>query len=296
MKPLSYSLEDISSAIVDHLRRKYFTERQLEGLAKFKSKGGWASVNPEDPDNLKKWFDILNSVLFNGVLSGYCELAFFPRSRRGSFWDGAAAYCTTRVPGEELDSRFRNEKVRVSIGIKRIDSKVYNQYPLVYKGEKYRNYLVHEMLHAAFVIYACRCEYGCREIFRESIERFGGHDMPWMEAAYAIENADKAVHTKKTQFFEEYGIMGETLAMDLNKSMSLLVSWDYIPPDTELRRVGLDIKRIREELAWLRGRKAKEYRKDQQQKHLRKANRCLRYSWIVDSDCERCTRSDSFSL
>jgi hypothetical protein len=104
------------------------------------------------------------------------------------------------------------------------------------------------------------------------------------------------VHTKKTQFFEEYGIMGETLAMDLNKSMSLLVSWDYIPPDTELRRVGLDIKRIREELAWLRGRKAKEYRKDQQQKHLRKANRCLRYSWIVDSDCERCTRSDSFSL
>jgi hypothetical protein len=54
MKPLSYSLEDISSAIVDHLRRKNFTERQLEGLAKFKSKGGWASVNPEDPDNLKK--------------------------------------------------------------------------------------------------------------------------------------------------------------------------------------------------------------------------------------------------
>jgi hypothetical protein len=54
MKPLSYSLEDISSAIVDHLSREKLTERQLEGLAKFKSNGGWTYVNPEDPDNLKK--------------------------------------------------------------------------------------------------------------------------------------------------------------------------------------------------------------------------------------------------
>jgi hypothetical protein len=95
--------------------------------------------------------------------------------------------------------------VRVSIGIKRIDAKVYNQLPLVFKGDAYRNYLVHEMLHAAFVIYACGCEYGCQEKFRESVERFGGHDMPWMEAAYTIENADKAVHTKKTNFSKKKG-------------------------------------------------------------------------------------------
>lgn len=75
MKPLSYSLEDISSAIVDHLSREELTERQLEGLAKFKSNGGWTYVNPEDPDNLKKWFEILNSVFFNGILSDYCSMS-----------------------------------------------------------------------------------------------------------------------------------------------------------------------------------------------------------------------------
>lgn len=149
------------------------------------------------------------------------------------------------------------------------------------------------MLHAAFGIYACRCEYGCLEKLIESHARFGGHDMPWMEAAYAIENADKAVHPKQPH---KYGIMGVTLELDLDKRRSLLACWDYMPPDSELRGVRLDIKEIREGLVWYRELKAKEYRKDQQQKQLRKADRCLRYCWIVDSDCERCKRFDSFSL
>ncbi len=54
MKPLSYSLEDISSAILDHLSREELTEQQPEGLANFKSNEGRTYVNPEDPDNLKK--------------------------------------------------------------------------------------------------------------------------------------------------------------------------------------------------------------------------------------------------
>jgi hypothetical protein len=41
MKPNSYSLEDISAAIIDHLSRSKdeFTVKQLEGLAKFKYHG-----------------------------------------------------------------------------------------------------------------------------------------------------------------------------------------------------------------------------------------------------------------
>lgn len=229
------------------MSRQKLTERQLEGLAKFKSNGGWNYVNSEDPDNLKKWFDIFNSVFFNGILSGYCELTFSHHRRPRSFWEGVGAYFLTHVPGEELDSRFRNEKVRVSISIKRIESerKWYNDYSLVYKTEEYRNFLIHEMLHAAFRIYACRCEDGCGEKFRESEARFSCHDMTWMEAAYAIENADKAVHTKKPH---KDGIIGVTLELNLYITRCLLAFWDYIPPDTELQRLGLDIKDIREQL------------------------------------------------
>ncbi len=55
-----------------------------------------------------------------------------------------------------------------------MEEKWYNDKLLGYKAEPYRNSLIHEMLHAAFSIYACRCEYGCGEKLIESHARFGG--------------------------------------------------------------------------------------------------------------------------
>jgi hypothetical protein len=59
-----------------------------------------------------------------------------------------------------------------------------------------------------------------------------------------------------------------------------------IPPEPELRRLGLDIKKIRVRLEQRRINVDKEYRKNQREKQLAKANRCTRGYWTIDSDAE----------
>jgi hypothetical protein len=154
----------------------------------------------------------------------------------------------------------------------------------VWKAEQYRNSLIHEMLHAAFDLYACRCKYGCREKLEDSGVRWGGHDMPWMAAAHAIEQADKVIDNKEIQ---RSRIMGVTLELKLGKSTSLVCNWDYIPPDVELRRMGLNIKELREKFRRHREQDAKGYRKKQQGRQLMKANQCIRGFWAVDIENER---------
>ncbi|PMD22636.1 hypothetical protein NA56DRAFT_93143 [Hyaloscypha hepaticicola] len=59
------------------------------------------------------------------------------------------------------------------------------------KIEHYLQVLVHEMLHALFVIYACSCKNGCEEKLYEAYYHWQGHCASWQAAAYAIERASK---------------------------------------------------------------------------------------------------------
>ncbi|PMD45412.1 hypothetical protein L207DRAFT_524780 [Hyaloscypha variabilis F] len=252
LKPFSYGLEDIAAAIIDHLKRpnEERTEIQRKGLALFKHGPSRTFTDPEDLDELRKFFDTLNAVFFNSVLTGYCSL---------------------------------------DIGIRKLETRCYCMHGEYFadKVECYQDYLLHEMLHAAFDLYACRCANGCGARFSELYSRWNGHDMLWMAAAHAIEQADKFSDDKKNP---KTGIMGVQLNVNLNKDRSLAECWNNIPAEAELRRVGLDIRGIRVNLKVRRKEIAEEYGKKQQSRQLLKANRCINEYWLVDErvGCREC--------
>jgi len=105
LKPFSYGLEDIAAAIIDHLKRpnEERTEIQRKGLALFNHGPSRTFTDPEDLDELRKFFDTLNAVFFNSVLTGYCSLEFVPASRFTSerWW----CHSHYLVCGQRLDTR-----------------------------------------------------------------------------------------------------------------------------------------------------------------------------------------------
>ena len=117
--------------------------------------------------------------------------------------------------------------------------------------------------------------------------------MPWLAAAHAIEQADK-------HFVEEDDLKGKPegvyLGLNLHRARSMArCCWDYIPPDVELRRVGLDIKEVRKEVEEWRTGPMSNLWKHEGKRHVRqlmKANRCMRDSWLKDAmgdnDCSVC--------
>jgi hypothetical protein len=131
-------------------------------------------------EDLRKFFEIFNAVLFNGVLTGYeRDLHWYERTIHG----GEIGYCRFLLPGYEMDPRFRLEYPLGPIWIK----KGRTQRDPIAKIEEYLDTLVHEMLHALFVIYACSCKNGCAEKLYDAF--YNGAS--WQAAAYAIERASK---------------------------------------------------------------------------------------------------------
>lgn len=182
MKPLSSDLEDLSAAIIRHLVSSGEgdkTKIQLQGLEKFKTHGGWSFTDADNLKEFEKWFSIFDAVFFNGILRGYCQLTLFPRSRGTpwSFWDGIMEYRVLYLPGQGRDPRFRNGKIKIDIGIQRL-ADTYNKKSPTRKIREYRNTLLHEMLKAVFLLYACQCKNGCEEKYSKFMSHCGGFGMP----------------------------------------------------------------------------------------------------------------------
>jgi hypothetical protein len=285
MKPGAYSLDDIAAAIIDNVTRpkEELTPRQLEGLRKFKYDGSWNLAQPESLANLHKFFDIFNDVYFNGVLTGHCKLEWFDSTARG-IRKVAWAICDEQLPRRVRDPRFKFEKPWAPIGIKKVDGR-YNKAGLPYKLQRYLNCLAHEMLHAVFVVYACGCNNGCRQKADVAWGIHGGHDDSFLSAAYAIEKVEKV-----NGYAGYFGLLG--LNLDFYRSNAVVHKVQEgvnLPPDSELRRLGLDIKELLEILADNRECVAEEYRVKQHARQLMKSNRCLTRNWIVGEECEDCS-------
>ncbi|PMD59706.1 uncharacterized protein K444DRAFT_663740 [Hyaloscypha bicolor E] len=284
MKPGGYSLEDIAAAIIDNVTRpkEELTPRQMEGLRKFKYHGSWNLAQPEDLANLHKFFDIFNDVYFNGVLTGHCKLEWFDSTARG-VRRVAWGICELELPRRARDPRFKFEKPWAPIGIRKVDGR-YNKAGPSYRVERYLNCLAHEMLHAVFVVYACGCINGCRQKADVAWGIHGGHDDSFLSAAYAIEKVEKV--NRDAGYF---GLLG--LNLDLYRINGVIYKVQEgvnLPPDSELRRLGLDIKELLEDLAVHRKYNAKEYRVKQHARQLMKSNRCLIRNWSVGEECEIC--------
>ncbi|KAF4634829.1 hypothetical protein G7Y89_g3278 [Cudoniella acicularis] len=168
MKLQSYSWEDISAALIDYLSRTKdeLIPTQLEVLQLFKYNGSWGLSNHENLEDLQKFFDIFNKVYFNGVITGYWKLELYAL-RRYNDYDG---YCEL-LKGTERDPGFKHETARI---------------------EALLNIPMHEMSHALFGIYACRCERGCKEKYDMIVHRsrWRGHPLAWQAAAFAIEKVE----------------------------------------------------------------------------------------------------------
>ena len=274
MNPGAYSLEDISSALVDHLSqsRDELTPTQFATLEEIRHQRGWNFADPENMHDLRKAFNTFNEILFNGVLTGHCEeLRWYDRRHLGT----EAGYCQHYLVGEELDPRYKIEKPRASIYI----LKIYGKSPMR-KVEDYLDFLVHEMVHALFATYACNCKKGCAEKLQRHLGPWGGPCALFQAAAHAIEQV--------TALNPIAGII-QLMPLDLTTyryySFTIAINNGCdLPTDTELRRLGLDIVDIREDLKGLREEKAAKWREELNKQQLRRANKCL--SWDIERTWE----------
>jgi hypothetical protein len=134
------------------------------------------------------------------------------------------------------------------------------------------------MLHAVFAVYACNCNHGCKQKFDEAWVVHQDHDDSFLAAGYAIEKAEKVDRDAG-----HFGLLG--LDLDLYRSSAVTAKVHAgvnLPPDRELRRLGLNVKRILDELDIYRISRIKDQKEKQQVRHLMKANRCIREFWAVD--------------
>jgi hypothetical protein len=269
MKPLSYTREALSAAIIHNVRRSLdrnqiwsidgrsewgsgtenLSPRQKQSIERLKYQGYWNIGRPNNIQDIKKFFEIFDDAYFGGLLKNYCrfELPSYSdcRDRRYGYFSPLGV-CEGFFPeGEfrEKDTRYRIEKPYVIITI-RLDSTSKNMCDRI---KNYLNVLLHEMLHAIFFIYTCRCQHGCKQ--RHDHEAGGyhheieSHHMEWQAAALAIEESDEIRRC----------LLG--LSIDLGRGLSMANDMQLgfsLPNDVVLRSLRLDIVDIRKTLEWIR--------------------------------------------
>jgi hypothetical protein len=292
MKPLSYTREALSAAIVHNVRRsldpkqiwtiedisrygsgtKNLSARQKQAIERLKYQGYWNIGRPNNIQDIKKFFEIFDDAYFGGLLKGYCrfELPNYFDCRDIRYGHSPPlGVCEGFFPeGEyrEKDTRFRIEKPYVIITIRLDDSSP----SMCDRIKNYLEVLLHEMLHAIFFIYTCRCEHGCKQSheheaggYRRYIE---SHHMEWQAAALAIEEADE--------------IRRCLLGLSINLSRGTSIAYDMqlgypLPNDATLRRLRLDIVGIRNTLEWIRKETVKHKERLRRAFEPLKANRCI---------------------
>ncbi|CZR58069.1 uncharacterized protein PAC_07959 [Phialocephala subalpina] len=202
LKSLSYSREAITTAMIAHLHPgRYYPEdklppREKQALERFKYQGSWKLGNVDNIEDLTEFFDLFNDMYFNGLLTGYCKLVLIRAGtlQKRFLESGLIGRCEPSFPKEGRDPRFQPEKVMCTLSIAiEDDRRVLRQEKGSWKRIQDRlDTLVHEMLHAMFDIYTCRCEKGCRQKLEG--EGGGGHHVAWLAVAKAIERKDADGH------------------------------------------------------------------------------------------------------
>jgi hypothetical protein len=277
LKPLSWSREAISAAIIANLERslvvtqfgrsrnaepdKYLlSKRQKDAVERFNYQGSWNLAQPDNLEDLNKFFNLFDDAYFGGLLKGYCRLETISSSdstqrRFGGHWDGT---CQPYWPGEERDSRYALDKPFIVLTMRRHEDD---------RFESIKNHLevlLHEMVHAIFDIYTCRCQNGCKQ--RHAREGGGGHWVEWQAAAKSIEMADR-----KNSHLLRFGL-------DLRREQSFVTDVQMglnIPAPAQLWNAGLNIVEVRRDLVWARVQKVREEKEKRPTLKQLKANVCL---------------------
>jgi hypothetical protein len=278
LKPLSYSREAISKAIVENIYRTQKFERlygiyggwrypegrskrQKDAVDRFIHQGSWNLAQRDNLKDLNKFFDIFDDAYFGGLLKGYCRLEMIADDNQLSRRSGVACdgRCEVYWPGEDLDPRYAMEKPFILISINNRSRR--DPFKSI---RDHLEVLLHEMLHAIFGIYTCECENGCKQ--RHIREGGGGHWVEWQAAAKAIEFADQ-----EDWCFLHFGFsLYRTLSLVSDIQLGL-----NIPVPAELLRVKLNIVEIRKMLIEFRQQRVREEKERRPKLKQLKSNVCL---------------------
>lgn len=281
LKPLSHSREAISSAMIAHLgRRHYYPEdklppRRKRAFERFKYQGSWKLGDPDNIEDLTGFFDLFNDMYFNGLITGYCKIVLLKASvlRKRFLESDLIGHCDPCFPREGRDPRFQPENVMCTLSIVIQDNcRVVEQKGPWTRIQDHLDTLIHEMLHAMFDIYTCRCEHGCRQ--KQEVEGGGGHHTEWLAVAKAIERKDGS----HSQF--------PCLGLDFGRLTSLIADLQLgynLPTPSILKILDLDIVKILEKL---RSWRKNDFERDKVIRAIlmpSKKSRCIRVEWTVDS-------------
>jgi hypothetical protein len=127
LKLMSYSMEDVSKAVVNHLSvqssEHNLTPIQKSALERYRYGGTWNLGQPNSTQNIKKFFDFFNEVYFNGILTGFGSLELLsPENmikRRGYT---VHAFTELFMPGVEKDPRYKLKTPKAIIIIENLDA------------------------------------------------------------------------------------------------------------------------------------------------------------------------------
>lgn len=200
-----------------------------EGMREFEKNGCWPNHKPESLESMRHAFHVLDDVFFNGLLSGYCDLSMpeapaHNPTRRGS--------CKVNYPGDSHP--LLKDRRGLYCCVKVHPSPSYSASGWKRAG-RYQDVLVHEMLHAYFLMYTCRCERGCKA----NSGGYRGHSPALMLASKAIEDS------KINRTFVEEGPKFFEMCLRRERAMAQAVrKGDRMPSDQELRRLGLNVEGI----------------------------------------------------
>ncbi|KAE8452525.1 hypothetical protein EG329_000428 [Mollisiaceae sp. DMI_Dod_QoI] len=271
MDVLSYSPEDVSQAIVAYVKDGS-SSRQQEAKDRFEFEGTWNLGNPENIQDLKRLFHLYNAAYFNGLLTDYCHIevveSLWEIRRAGGRTSSAAGSCEIFRPGEEPNPRYRIEDpyVRITITQDRTNGSIYQ------RVQRYQSALLHQMLHAMFLLYTCVCERGCAQKVRHNSNE-GAHHLSWQAAAQAIEEVDRPGGS----------MFGFGTDLSRNKSMAtdLLLGY-HLSSDASLRYAGLNIIEILKYRDSSRRAAAREDKFKERNNRPLRGSTCLRDQWTVE--------------
>lgn len=218
-------------------------------------------MQPENYEDLWKWFGFINDLFFGRLLKGFCRIEFLDRSKwmekRLNF--APSGYEHTSLPGRERDIRYKLAQPVSLIVLRKM--RFVGKTPLDSIAH-YLSNLCHEMLHSLFSIFVCACR-SCTRM------RGVSHDIHWQAAALAIERISGL-----------NSVFGWRL--DINRAASaasdVVRGRADLPNDAALRELELDIEIVK---SILKGKlEGASKKRGSPIKKTLKSNSCIREEWI----------------
>ncbi|KUJ13229.1 uncharacterized protein LY89DRAFT_737207 [Mollisia scopiformis] len=189
LKPEAYSISDLASVLITHIRRTDLTSIQQRGLTRYKYQGSLNWGEPGNVSDMKKFFDIFNDVYFNGVLTGYCKLGTVQpkNSKSPEFLRYDYVYSCVLRKGKCRDARYKRDETFAYI---MYEEEPPNSAKVFDSTWRKLNGLLAEMVLVCFSIFHCSCEHGCQA--KSTIRnRWRGYDVHCQAVAYTIEISSK---------------------------------------------------------------------------------------------------------